>query len=295
LGFGSYDTALFITTLLGIVVMAIASARSLSYLRLYPEWLSRTKGILLLFSFLPFLRVVWFGQLAWITFGSLILFLELQQRGLRSTAGVVLSLLLIKPHLWIAVFGFIIAASLRRRSYTVLCGLLFGGMAQLIASWSVYPFDLKGFINCLSLTPHGDAEKAIVTAAPFNILVHLTGIAALPALGIACGVLYGIWRERSAADAVRDGEEIVMRLAPVSLLCAPYAWLHDYVALFPAVLAWILGKGGARSEQLALRWWTLGTLCCAAALTLNAEPWCVLLLIPALTPQRTAAESVGKL
>jgi hypothetical protein len=181
--------------------------------------------IIFAMTFMPLLKGLAFGQLAWIPFSGFIFSTYLFSKGRNFQGGFLLSLIMIKPHVWAVVLGFAAAGSIVSKRPGIVLGLLAGSLAQLLASWLVFTFDLTVLREFLLTNPHGEAAKIIKAVSILNLFGILGGEIYLLLIGVTVGFLM-------ASFTRFEARTLLLMAAPLSLLLAPYSWSHDYLALF---------------------------------------------------------------
>lgn len=159
-------------------------------------------------------------------------------RGHQFSAGLLLSLLSIKPHLFILLGLYAMICAVRRAPRLLIGGML-GGILLVLATVLIMPGVMSMWIHAMVNPP----DPSI--AVPVTMWWSET----LP--GVIRGVTYSVWGERM--DWLMGGIPSVVALlfivrwrhgvfqpvldlpfvVALSVLCAPYGWFSDYAVLLP--------------------------------------------------------------
>lgn len=144
-------------------------------------------------------------------------------------AGLLLSLTLIKPHLLIPIYCALGVFCLKQHRVSLIASACLGLVAQAVVSSLVAPNIFAQYLQQFSTVMTEASE--ISGASLGQILSGLVGIRpVLLAAGIAIGVAWG-WRMKAIAPSLLE------HLVPISLLVAPYLWVHSMVLLIPSFLS----------------------------------------------------------
>jgi hypothetical protein len=246
------------------------------------HWLTGVKVLVLYLTFVPTLKCLFFGQLTWLLFIAVALAPSLMRYRQHFLSGALLSLVLIKPHLSLCLYGFILGFSIRARCPPLMLGFVAGGLLQVGLSKLVYDYDLFFAISRLWAGPHGLAEHAVLTASLVDLAAHrfnnVSGIQTFAAaLAVASGVFIGARTEKARFES-----SLILGVVPISVVLAPYSWSHDYLLLFPAFVASVLAVKPLTRERYFLFTWLTVSLTTSLALYLNHERLLALLCLPIL-------------
>lgn len=147
--------------------------------------LNRTSCFLafIFFTFPPLLSTFWNGQTNILIFLGLALFLSLERKKFDLVGGIALSLVLIKPQLFI---GFLLAIAIfvvRLRRFRMLAGIAVGLLVQVGASLIVAPRIFEYFIIALSnmttsavVLPGASLGQTIYQFLPFQIIFPIVTV-----------------------------------------------------------------------------------------------------------------------
>lgn len=178
------------------------------------------------------------GQITFLLFFILALFLWLVRQERPFLAGIVLSFVIIKPNafvLFVPAFGLWL---LWQRRWRIVAGAAAGGLAMLLISWLVLPgwlfewLNVTGKTEATAITPTmwGLAYEIWPEWWPILGLVFVVGVTAVTGL-----ILF---RHKNLTETE------VMPLALIgSLLITPYAWVYEHLLLLiPAILLFLAIK-----------------------------------------------------
>lgn len=231
-----------------------------------PTWLTDSVVLILAISFVPIIKTILFGQVSWLPLLGIALGVGALSRGKNLEAGAWLSLIMIKPHLFIGVFGFIAVRALWLKQLRLLWGFMLGFSAQLSTSYMVFPFSWQQLLEYMTRSPHGADAELFMTTSLTGILGHYLGTLLPQAFGVitafALGVVVALRGDRDNSEAM-----FFKSLLPVSLLLTPYAWFHDYVIIFPLLLEVVLRAGRHKERYILLLWAALAAVAYATLLT----------------------------
>jgi hypothetical protein len=179
------------------------------------------------------------------------LWFERRQRWL--LAGAFAALTAIKPQLLILFWLALLVWMLDRRRWTVLSGAVLAGMTALVAAVVANPGVVGDYFYYLG---HYHSPAGSDTATPATILRLLFGADKLwlPFVPFLLGVIWFFlyWRKHRAAW-IWGQQMPVLLLA--SVICAPYAWMHDEVVLLVVVLqaaVWLVCCNRPRVTGIAI-------------------------------------------
>lgn len=192
------------------------------------------------------------GQITFLLFFLLALFLWLVRRERPFLAGIVLSFVIIKPNafvLFVPAFGLWL---LWRRRWRILAGAATGGLVLFVLSWLVLPGWLFEWLNVT-----GKTEVTAITPTVWGLAYEiwpegwaLLGLVFVVVVTAVLGLV--IFRNPNLTETE------VMPLALIgSLLVTPYAWVYEHLLLLiPSIIVFLAVK----KRRLASSIWTILTL-----------------------------------
>lgn len=258
LALGSFDVTVAMISIAACTTFYLYVLRVARQIDERPEWLTDLVVVMLAISFSPVIKVILFGQISWVPLLGILFGASALSRGKPLQAGAWLSLIMIKPHLFIGVFGFIAARALWFKHRRLLWGFVIGFVAQLTVSYAVFPFGWAQLLGYVMQSPHGVQAELFMTTSVTGVLGHYSGTLLPQVVGVVTafvlGVVVAVRGERHNADTL-----FFKSLLPVSLFLAPYAWLHDYVIIFPLVLEVVM-RICRYHERCVLLLWVLLTM-----------------------------------
>jgi hypothetical protein len=245
LGFLDFDTA----RVAWMIISVCAIASSGVFLRRVLEarlqrYLYMTELLFVLCIFLlfyPHALALWYGQMAPLLGLAVAGALWLAYRkNAWCLAGMVFSITCIKPHL---LFLFYLLVAWRGLAYAgvwrrFLIGLLIGcsifALPGLFTGWQQY-FSHAYTPPYYWQTPTlGSWLQLILTPSQNDTRTFVRFFPSLIAVGVLAIFEY---RNRVFSEESDGGFwQTYMRIAPLSLLCAPYGWVYDYVLILPVAL-----------------------------------------------------------
>ncbi|MCC6604564.1 MAG: DUF2029 domain-containing protein [Anaerolineae bacterium] len=178
------------------------------------------------------------GQITFLLFFLLALFLWLVRRERPFLAGIILSLVIIKPNafvLFVPAFGLWL---LWRRRWHILAGAAAGGLGMLLVSWLVLPGWLSEWLNVT-----GKTEVTAITPTVWGLAYEIwpewwaiLGLVFVVVVTAVVGLI--LFRNPTLTETE------VMPLALIgSLLTTPYAWVYEHLLLLlPALLIFFAFK-----------------------------------------------------
>ncbi len=215
------------------VLMLFFVARSFSRVlkRSFPSLnsLSLLQTTFALFVFPPVLKVLAYGQSSVVLLFGLAFFCERYLQGRWKSAGLFLSLTLLKPHHLIPFYVVFAVFEFRKKRYDVLLWLTIGFLLQVLLSAMIYP---KGYALFFEYVPKLYQNSGVLPGAALAQLLEwkfslswsrpfLMITACL--LGLAAEMKYRL-----------SFEQLMIYIVPLSLLATPYSFLHGFVLLaFP--------------------------------------------------------------
>ena len=178
------------------------------------------------------------GQITFLLFFLLALFLWLVRQERPFLAGIILSFVIIKPNafvLFVPAFGLWL---LWQRRWRIVAGAAAGGAAMFTISWLVLPGWLAEWLNVT-----GKTEVTAITPTVWGLAYEiwpeywaLLGLIFVVGVTAVLGLI--IFRNRNL------NETEVMPLALIgSLLTTPYAWVYEHLLLLiPATLVFLVSQ-----------------------------------------------------
>lgn len=193
---------------------------------------------LLIFTYRAVLVSMNNGQITFVLFFILALFLLFVERKRPFLAGVVLAFIIIKPNpfiLFVPAFGLWL---LWQRRWHILAGAATGGLGMLLVSWLVQPGWLFEWLNV-----RGKTEATAITPTLWGLAYEIAPEWwAVLGLGFVVGVtaVLGliIFRNPKLSE-----KEVLPLVLIVSLLTTPYAWVYEHLLLLiPSLLIFLAVK-----------------------------------------------------
>lgn len=243
LPFGGLPFSLSLLVWIGLSALLYFHAASV-WNRHLPYPLPEAVVLAITFLFLPFLASMYWGQIPPVLTAFLIYAWVAQRQGRLVAAGVLLTPLLLKPHLLFIAILLILVVALRRRHWPLLVSFTGAQTFLLISSFIIDPTWVQGWIG------QGTPGEWITLSLADMIRVEFVRSGWVRSIGILIGTLIALWRYRHV-------QEITPRLlgeaALLSILFSPYVWNHDVVVLLPTAL-WLASYGwqNARLRVLLL-------------------------------------------
>lgn len=185
--------------------------------------------ILYLLSFFPIWTHLIFGQISLLLLFGFLAFMYFRKKGKVVWAGIFLSLVLIKPHLFVPLLVAIAIKSILTRDFGIIIGLLVGLGLMMLATWGCYDGILMESYN--RFFQFSDRalvlrHSSIYGLLQVNQIISFGGIW-MYTLGIVVGMVIGF--KRDLTDS-----ELYFFVLPLGLLLSAYLWPHDYVLLLPS-------------------------------------------------------------
>lgn len=231
-------------SLLWLIAVIAAGLGSLQLIR--PPHLKPIPLILIFFA--PVLICIETQQMSLFVLFGLALFVRLQ-RIRPFWAGLALSLVMLKPHLFMLVLLIAALEIVRRRQIRILAGLLAGFAAMNLTGLVIAHNIWREYFASMRAEQVEDQFLPNVSNV-FRLIAptHLWPLV----LPVVAATLWAIWywlRKRQDWDWTTE----MPLLAAVSVLVAPYSWPYDQVLFWPAVLAaWPRASRPARVVLVAL-------------------------------------------
>ena len=203
--------------------------------------------------FYPLVSSLGYGQISFLLLGSLAAWLYFREQA-ESTrpsfcAGLLLSISIIKPHLFVFIYFEVVRAAIFRKRFAELFGLFVGlsvflAMPLVIrpniyteyfAAWNAPPLfwktpTLGSWVQWLAVSVE-NISPISREATLFRMLPMLIGVGAY---------LLWILPNKKAPS--------VYALIPLGVLVSPYGWIYDFMILLPS-LAFILNEALTRLKQ----------------------------------------------
>jgi hypothetical protein len=188
---------------------------------------------LALLSFVPFVEMLSWGQAGWILLVSVIGWWVLfRQRGLTSlSAGILLSMSAIKPHLLAPLYAALFLSSFQLRQFRLILGFAVG--VTLCSALSLF---VRHDIWSLYLVAMSDPPLHWRTPNLGSLLQGLSGVHSLWMRHAPLGVAFALGTFLFTIPKIRSilsHREAFLYLVPLSLLVSPYGWLYDQVVVLP--------------------------------------------------------------
>ncbi len=181
--------------------------------------------MVLLLSFWPVWKALYFGQTSLIVMSCVVYSNFLLSRGRNFAAGLVLSGMWFKPQFMAPIFGILLVAAFQRRLWTLFTGFSVASAVHALLTLSIQPEVYTRFLS----QNHTIAQHLDMSSASLVDFIALTVGIDLPlwlpiVLGVSGGVLI-------AARLGMERDLLVRAVLPLCLLSAPYGWSHDYVLI----------------------------------------------------------------
>jgi Glycosyltransferase family 87 len=193
---------------------------------------------LLIFTYRAVLVSMNNGQITFVLFFILALFLLLVEKKRPFLAGVTLAFIIIKPNpfiLFVPAFGLWL---LWQQRWHILAGAATSGLGMLLVSWLVQPGWLFEWLNV-----RGKTEATAITPTLWGLAYEIAPEwGALLGLGFVVGItaVLGliIFRNRTLTEA-----QVLPLVLITSLLTTPYAWVYEHLLLLiPSILLFLAIK-----------------------------------------------------
>jgi hypothetical protein len=154
-------------------------------------------------------------------------------------SGLALAVCTIKPHLFLPFLIVVSLWTLRARMWRVAIGFIIG-----VASLWLFPVCFNSKVYSLYL--NSDLSNSLNWRTPtigFWLAELAGGVAYLKFLPLllACG--YALWTGLTVLLDEGALRRITRRMIPLSLACAPYLWVYDFVLLIPAIVPMLHQQG----------------------------------------------------
>ena len=196
---------------------------------------------LLGYAFPPALFCVMMGQTSVFLLLGLVLFLHLHQTR-PFLAGAALWFCSLKPHLFLPFAAVLLVWIVVGRRYRIVLGALSAVAASCMVTWLIDPSAWNQYLHWAANS--GIAHEPIpCLSVVFRTLVDPAAewLVFLPAILASVWALIYFWQRRHVWDWLEHGNLLML----VSLVVAPYCWVHDQVLALPALL-WAAGRTSSR-------------------------------------------------
>ncbi len=189
--------------------------------------------ILLGYLFAPALMCIKAAQVGIFLLLALVLFLSLYQKR-PYLAGLALTPLAIKPHLFLPLFLAFLAWQITRSHYRILAGFLTGVLCNIAVTYAYAPAIWHQYGAFLHIAPQiGGFVPSLSSTLRHLIAPEANWVAFVPTLCAGAWALWYFRQHRDHWDWSHHGLVVLL----VSLMTAPYAWFTDESMLLPAVLS----------------------------------------------------------
>ncbi len=216
----------FIFSLITISICVLLVVRALCD----PPLIGRTRAIIgaAAISFPPFWKILLWGQITVLHFSGLALFVHLYRKRKDFLAGVCLTLTLVKIHLFLIFFVALIGMVFRTQRWQVLKGLCSGFLLLLSVTIVAFPRLMTEYASVIVQSAKAHLS---IGASVASMLAQFEAGYFYPAVfGGALFLLATLWRDEDSLAS------LLTVALPLSIIAAPYAWSHDFHALFPAYI-----------------------------------------------------------
>jgi len=241
LGSLSIDAAVTVWTILSLLIAGLGFFLVKNWISSRCESPSHLPLFALAFAyatFPPLMSTVWLGQTNILILLGILLFAYLADRQKDFLGGAALSLVLIKPQLFIAFFFALLLFLIRNRRAWILIGLALGFFAQVLISLILAPGASAQFLAGAQSMASG---SVVLPGASLAQTLHLfiPQLWIFPFVGV-CGIGSALWLSyRTKEDWMRH---LLFVSLPLSLLTAPYVWSHAFLPLLLPYLALISNR-----------------------------------------------------
>lgn len=218
----SYGFSHFLWTVVNIVLLIVAT-----------RWIWQIyspinrKLLLPIFLAVSFTAVIFSlveGQINFIILLGLAGFVYFIRKNKPFLAGVLITLSTFKPQLLVVFWVCLLLWILYKRQWRVLAGAISVVAVMMAIMFIISPDILSNFFNVLVENP----PTVVINVSVYGLIYALFGVKIsvllyLPALIGMIGAVVYFWRKRNTWE----WEKQISLLLLVSILCVPYAWLHD--------------------------------------------------------------------
>lgn len=193
---------------------------------------------LIFLSFLPIYSTIYLGQISWLHFIGLTGFCMFlfTERSRPLTAGLFLSITLIKPHLLYLLYLTILLSATTAKGRSILYGMLLGTMTMLLGILLINASIIDWYIQFAMQPPIFWLTPTLGTFFQSFSGIHSNTIRFLPSiLTLSFFCLWWFYCKTENIRALEDSKFIFFIL-PLSFCTAPYGWLFDMLLLCPVIL-----------------------------------------------------------
>lgn len=245
-------------------------------LQALPPYKNRIIATMLILVFPPILSTLIWGQVNALHFFGLTGFAVLYHARRDLIAGLLLSLTLTKPNLYLCTYAYLAVVITRQRSWSVYAGGLLGLSAQVLVSLIFFPEGWQLYFKRLSSL--GDEAVALAGATLAQQLSVNTGWGGFPILFCVCALIFGV------AAGMRESKQL--SLLPLtlgaSLIFAPYCWSHGLVSCLPLFLP-VIERFTRKLSEREILLLICVVACASMPLIVNAHSQMVWMLMPFFT------------
>jgi hypothetical protein len=190
-----------------------------------------------------------YGQVGFLVIGSLVGFLLLYRHSHDLSAGALLSVAMVKPHLVYITIPLIILGTLKERRWKVLLGFGLTLLISLIIVLSFRPTFVEDYLSGTTGEGLLNWENSTLTTYLHLRLgwpwIRFIGILLLP-LAVVLWARYG--------NRITLGELVDLTIL-VSVITAPFGWSYDFVVLLlplVRILLWVVEGALGKLESAAI-------------------------------------------
>jgi hypothetical protein len=182
--------------------------------------------LLIVLPFGPLLDLLAYGQVSLIVLGSLVFGFRLWRAGWPLSAGALLLLATIKPHMSYLVLAILGVWIVRERAWRVIAGGAVAALVSVAVTTALVPTWFEDYRRLLTTFPYAQLSTSTLGC----VLREATGARFLQYAGLAATPFAMIWAARRPPDWLS-----LHRWLPFSLAFAPYGFSFDHVLLIPVV------------------------------------------------------------
>lgn len=220
------------TIALGYLGIAAALCRKSVFPFISEKSVACAKVFFLVLVFPALWADILFGQVNILALLGLLALLSDQRTRSPLLSGLVFSLTAVKPHLFLPVYAAVLIFCVRQKELRFLFAAAGGLVLQVVVTWLRVPQVFSYYAQQVSSI---SSEASVILGASIGqfaaIKLSLPAIrVVLPIIGCGVGAWWGMRMRRVDASFVKI-------IAPLSLVTAPYVWMHSFVILIPSFLA----------------------------------------------------------
>jgi hypothetical protein len=246
-----FNTALGLWTIVSSSLIAWCCCR-LSSLLLSPRFTQRRIIVFAVAAFPPALSNFVEGQVNALLLVGITSFALAYKHSRFFLAGGALSFTICKPHALLPMLIVIALCELIHRRYRLLVGLALGSLVQLVCSYALAPDALHWYLRYLPTLP------AQVSHICGNTLAQQLECLSNWSFVRPTLLFFGVLASITAVRRYGYSTDTLLRLVvPISVLVAPFLWVHSMIILFPALIPVI----ERLSTMLSERWLLWGLTC----------------------------------